>query len=122
MRAQTAESYQQQWRRYQWLRNGFIVALVIWATPVIPLGFDARDVAIFFGWSVPVTLLAVGLLKWKCPRCGNVFSGGRKHWILLPPKCVSCGLPKFSTDPNAASGADENASGSPPPIAGDGRT
>ena len=59
---------------------------------------------------VGITLIGRDLFQWKCPRCEKPFAGGRKtmdsvkttlDWLFLPKKCVSCGLPKYGTDPSS---------------------
>ena len=85
-RGKAVADYTKQWRRYKWIRNAVIVAVVVWA---LPLGFTGIQLAIFLAWTAVVSILVAALTRWKCPRCGEIFSGGRKHWILLPPKCVT---------------------------------
>lgn len=110
--------------RYRRLRNITLVVLIggclvdffspsmySWATGAQD---DSRFSAIFFVvWAAASIFAGSRLMKWPCPRCGEIFSGGVKaldrpgawfNWIFLPKQCVSCGLRKFTASPEADSG------------------
>jgi hypothetical protein len=68
------------------------------------------DLGVNLVWGISLLLLGQRLWKFRCPRCNKLFAGGWKvmdkistclDWIFLPRTCVSCGLPKYSTDPTA---------------------
>jgi ABC-type Fe3+ transport system permease subunit len=116
-----AANYAAEWRRYKRLRNLTLAVLIggcalDFLSPAIYQSLtgaqdDSKFSAIIFVvWAVACVLVSAQLMKWKCPRCGNVFSGGAKtldspnrwfDWIVLPKQCVSCGLPKFALSPDA---------------------
>ena len=116
-----AANYASEWRRYRRLRNLTLLVLVggcilDFFLPTVYQSLtgaqdDSKFSAILFViWAVACVLVSAQLMKWKCPLCGNVFSGGAKtldspnrwfDWIVLPKQCVSCGLPKYSLSPDA---------------------
>ena len=113
--------YLDQWARFKRLRNAWLVFLVLemspfdrWVRPLLHrLLPSVSEAVIGIGpqFLVLVGLAFVGrdLIQWKCPRCVKPFAGGRKtmdsvktclDWLLLPKKCISCGLPKYATAPS----------------------
>lgn len=114
--------YVDQWARFKRLRNVWLVFLVLelspfgdWVQPLLRrVAPSASETVVGVGPSflvlVGLTLIGRDLFQWKCPRCAKPFAGGRKvmdsvktclDWLVLPQKCVSCGLPKYSTDPSS---------------------
>lgn len=116
-----AENYSSRWSRYKLLRD--VTLLVLFGGGLLDLFFPPIFAAItktqddsrisflyFIVWGFACVLAGNRLMTWKCPRCGEVFSGGAKamdrfstwfNWIFLPKRCVSCGLPKFAVSPDA---------------------
>jgi len=111
--------YAEQWASFRRLRNAWIVALILelspldrWMYPLLRTLFPSASTASLvvgpqFLCIVALSFLGRDLAKWKCPRCSKLFAGGSKvmdsvktclDWLLLPKKCVSCGLPKYAAD------------------------
>jgi hypothetical protein len=111
--------YPQQWARFRRLRNTWLALLVLefspfarWLYPLLRRLLPSASTASLivgpeFLCLVGLAFLGRDLAKWKCPRCSKFFAGGRKvmdsvktclDWLILPKKCVSCGLPKYATD------------------------
>lgn len=105
--------YEQDWRHYKLVRNVRNVFLIVffllpvWVALLPPL--PVRTVLL--GVAVYVVLLFLTELRldtWRCPRC--------KHWYFTKManthvlrswwvrKCVHCGLPKYATRRDLASG------------------
>jgi len=48
-------------------------------------------------WFALIFGIGIYLENWPCPRCGKTFH--KKWWYrlgILSPRCVHCGLPKYS--------------------------
>jgi hypothetical protein len=116
--------YAEGWQQFRRLRN---IWLLILAAELSPIS-DALEsffykilrpsdpayvvVGVQFVFGVALVLIGNHLWKWKCPRCSKLFAGGYKvmdklstslNWLFLPKQCVSCGLPRYSTNPEATS-------------------
>jgi hypothetical protein len=53
-------------------------------------------------WAAGVVILGLWYRAFRCPRCGERFSG-KKRTRLAPPFCASCGLPRDSCSTEAVS-------------------
>ena len=103
-KVQVVAGYEQNWREYKRLRNTFLLVFlscmpVFWLVAV----FSRK----FFHTTTPASVVAVVWLAlfifcgvrfelWRCPRCGEWFSGA--WWYnksFLARRCVHCGLPKY---------------------------
>jgi len=116
------DDYLEQWARFKRLRNAWLVFLVLemspfdrWVQPLLHRLLPSvvrlvseldRSSWFLWGWLSSV----VTLIQWKCPRCVKPFAGGRKtmdsrkdvpRLAVTPKKCISCGLPKYATDPSS---------------------
>jgi len=57
--------------------------------------------AVLSAWFVFFIVSAIRYQLFRCPRCGEWFSGTWWYNLsFLAQKCVHCGLPKFSEDGN----------------------
>jgi hypothetical protein len=113
-------NYTADWRRYRRLRNLTLAVLIGGCVldvflPTLYQSLsgaqdDSKFSAILFAvWALACVLVSQQLMKFKCPRCGNVFCGGAKalespgrwfDWVFLPKQCAACGLPKFALSPD----------------------
>ena len=101
-----AVNYQEHWRRYKKLRTfffliwlGYVPACIVFTMFFYPrLHSFAPSVAFALLWMLMFAVAGMRLAAWRCPRCGKVFSrtGWYRRGILLAPKCVHCGLPKYA--------------------------
>jgi hypothetical protein len=96
--------YEQDWKKYKRLRNTFLGAL-LGGVPVFAL--VAVVSGTLFHTTIPASVVAVlwfalfvfngvRLQVWRCPRCGEWFSG--TWWYnksFLARQCVHCGLQKY---------------------------
>ena len=107
------------------MRNLAIAVLIggclidLFLPPLYATWTNTRDDAklsaiIFVAWAIASVATSQRLMNWKCPRCGLVFCGGAKaldklstwfNWLVLPAKCVHCGLPKYAMSPDAPEAA-----------------
>jgi len=62
-------------------------------------GFQSITPALVFAavWFVVFLIVGNRLARWRCPRCGKIFSGS---WYynqgFAARKCVHCNLPKYA--------------------------
>jgi hypothetical protein len=103
MSTRESREYRDNWRKYRKIRIAFWVsfaslalgvALVYWAAPKNMFPPDLLDLALIV-FAIPYLITYLKWAHWRCPRCGNFFSG--VWWSTS--RCVFCGLRKFaSTD------------------------
>jgi hypothetical protein len=96
--------FEQKWKEYKRLRNTFLL-IVLGGAPIFALGAVLSEK--LFHTTAPASVIAVvwfaafffngvRLQLWRCPRCGEWFSG--TWWYnksFLARRCVHCGLPKY---------------------------
>jgi hypothetical protein len=106
----TMNGYEQEWRDYRQIRNTFLVLFVSYVPVCFTFGFvsvrlfntvmPAFVVAAL--WMVLLAFNGVRLNAWRCPNCGEWFSGTWWYnWGFLARRCVHCGLPKYANNPPA---------------------
>jgi hypothetical protein len=100
--------YEEDWREYRRIRNRFVVLFVAY----VPVCFSIAIVSVklfhtltlgFVATFVWMALVAVGGIRvnlWRCPNCGERFSGTWWYNLsFLARRCVHCGLQKYSNTP-----------------------
>ena len=105
------------WRRFRRLRNAELAvfigggALDLFLPPLYESLTNTADdsklsIVLFLIWAIASVVVGARLMKWKCPRCGKIFSGGAKamdsfrtwfNWVFLPEQCVNCELARYAT-------------------------
>ncbi len=115
---QNVENYRSSWEEYGRLRKGarragfvtgaaFVAAILLFSLSEAHLTERWQLVPVFL---VPLLVLPPMLLygyntwrwmRWPCPRCGCSFRGYWQRW-WLPKRCVYCGLPRWSENPDDA--------------------
>ena len=85
-------------RRVRWFFvvwiGGFVgAAALAYALVSTPYGERAVPV-IGIAWLVALTVVAVRLQLFRCPRCSRQFCKQRWYFNPLASHCVHCGLPK----------------------------
>ena len=97
--------YAEAWKTYRRYRRAF---WLVWICYVPVIGLIAAVSQWLFhsfvpamvaasGWMLLFLVVGVRYQTFRCPRCGEPFSG--KWWYnmsFMARKCVRCGLPKFS--------------------------
>ena len=97
-------NYQEDWKEYRRVRNTFI-AVILSCIPVCVLVAFA-SVKLFhtltpafvtaFLWMALLLFSGERLNVWRCPRCGDTFSGTWLYNIgFFARRCVHCGLRKY---------------------------
>ncbi len=114
--------YRDQWIRFKRARNITLIILIggcvvdLFGPPVYETLAKVQDDAkfsaiLFVVWAIASVVASQRLMNWKCPRCGKVYCGGAKafdrlsawfNWLILPPQCAHCGLPKYSPSSDAS--------------------
>lgn len=96
--------YEQEWQGYRRIRNQWFLVFLAYVPVVGLVAFVSFKmfsslipafVAAFL-WMALFLISGIRINSWRCPRCGETFSG--KWWYskgLLARRCVHCGLPKF---------------------------
>jgi hypothetical protein len=96
--------FEEDWKQYRRIRNQwFFVFLgympVVGAIAVLSIKLFHTLTPAFvaaFVWMALFLFAGVRVNIWRCPRCGESFSG--KWWYnlgFLARRCVHCGLPKY---------------------------
>ena len=100
-------SYEAQWNEYRKRRLVFVLlaATYIPAQFVISLplsralGSDSVIPIVAVLWIAAFGVAGMRLSRWPCPRCGKPFHLTQRRYKSFARKCVHCGLPKWSTNP-----------------------
>ena len=101
-------NYEEDWQKYKRTRNVFLILLASYV-PVC-FGIAALSTKLFhtltpgfvaaFVWMALIAITGVQLNLWRCPHCGEWFSGTWWYNLgFLARRCVHCGLPKYSNTP-----------------------
>lgn len=103
--------YGDDWREYKRIRNIFLLVFAL-SVPVC-FSIGALSVKLFHTfapgfaaavvWMVFLAISGTRVNLWRCPNCGEWFSGTWWYNLgLLARRCVHCGLPKYAETPPAA--------------------
>jgi hypothetical protein len=109
-------SYDENWKEYRKARNTFLGLFILYVPVCFSIGvasikffatFTPGFVAAFL-WMGMFVVSGVRLNAWRCPNCGECFSGSWWYNLgFLARRCVHCGLPKYGNEPPAASAREE---------------
>jgi hypothetical protein len=100
--------YQEDWREYKRIRNGFLLVLVTYVPVCFGIGFVSAKLLGTFApgfvaaalWMILFLFYGVRLNTWRCPRCGKWFSATWWYSLgFLARHCVHCRLPKYGNGP-----------------------
>jgi predicted RNA-binding Zn-ribbon protein involved in translation (DUF1610 family) len=85
---------------FAWMLGG-LVFLVVW----LPTETDrALRTGVAIAWLIGSAIAMVAKVIFRCPRCGERFSSGRRR-AQTPSFCTHCGLPAHSMRPDEVSPA-----------------
>ena len=85
--------YVAEWRDFARRRSFFLCWVASLVLPLL-LGLRVKfGISGVLGWIVALIVLTVWHRSFRCPRCGERFSG-RRRAPVAPPFCTNCGLPK----------------------------
>ena len=100
--------YEDDWREYKPIRNIFLIVFVLYVPVCFSIGalsvqlFDTitPGFVVAFLWMVVFDVSGIRVNLWRCPNCGDWFSGTWWYNLgFLARRCVHCGLPKYSSTP-----------------------
>ena len=96
--------YSEDWKEYRHLRNTWLLVIVTYIPVVAAVAFVSMRlfktlvpgfVTAFF-WMALFLFTGIRLNVWRCPRCGEWFSGTWWYNLgFLARRCVHCGLHKY---------------------------
>jgi len=95
---------EEEWKDYRRIRNQWILVFLGYMPVVGTVGFVSIKlfhtttpafVTAFF-WMALFLFTGIRVNVWRCPRCGEWFSGTWWYNLgFLARRCVHCGLPKY---------------------------
>ena len=104
--------YQQAWQQYQRQGRMWIALFLLYLPAVVGTAmfclryFDTPKPAIVVAilWMGLTLWLGARINLWRCPRCGNMFSGTMwRSKGIFAKQCVHCGLAKYGNAEKSAS-------------------
>jgi hypothetical protein len=102
-------AYEAQWQDYRrrsrlglLLFLGYVPGVALLGLPLTLLFSSGIPILVVAGaWMLALSVIGNRGLAWRCPRCGEHFFRGSWYYNSFARRCVHCGLPKWSTDPDA---------------------
>jgi hypothetical protein len=96
--------YSQQWKTYRLRRNwtygvllGVVpMTLLLRLLPTAVAWADYVKGAAMIVWFVLFVCWGTSMLLFRCPRCKQSFSSTGYRNIFFSPRCINCGLEKYS--------------------------
>jgi len=97
--------YQQAWQRYRLQGRIWIALFVLYVPAVVGTALLSAHywhslmpaIAVAIVWMALTMYLGVRINMWRCPRCGQPFSGTLwRSKGIFARQCVHCGLEKYS--------------------------
>jgi|SRR5580658_6916637 hypothetical protein len=96
--------YEENWREYKRIRNTFLLVFITYVPVCFAVGVASMKLLGTFApgfvvaglWMILFLFNGVRLNTWRCPRCGECFSGTWWYNLgFLARRCVHCGLTKY---------------------------
>ena len=107
-----AGAYEEVWkvherRQRQWIHVsvfGFGAACLIGYSLDWILKSHMPFIVLGASWFIAALFTGAKVQRLKCPRCGELFFFGTTYKNEFASRCLNCGLPKWSCDPDAGGG------------------
>lgn len=96
--------YQQAWQQYKQQGRLWVALFILYVPGVVAVALLSERywhtprpaVALALVWMAFTFYLGARINLWRCPRCGNPFSGTLwRSKGIFAAQCVHCGLPKY---------------------------
>jgi len=107
--------FQQAWQLYRRQGRLWIALFVLYVPAVVGTAlFCIRyfhtpkpAIAVAVAWMAITFYQTARINLWRCPRCGNPFSGTLwRSKGMFATKCMHCGLPKYGSGTNPTASPD----------------
>ena len=117
--------YQQAWQQYKQQGRLWIALFILYVPGVIGATIlSARylqslkpAIAVAALWMAGTLYLGARLTLWRCPRCGQPYSGSLwRSKGIFAKQCAACGLPKYSNDEASLMASDSPINNPPPSL------